>query len=123
MCVPALYTPVLISFASRMLIEMTMRPYKTALTLHSKTFTADELVEWSMRQPEVRDQCDALFLGNELLTRGVFLPLSYGAKDSLFWTPILKPGSVGGGAQPRHADSSHPPRVELHFIACPLLVP
>ena len=74
------------------------------------------------RYTEVRDQCDALFLGNELLTRGVFLPLSYGAKDSLFWTPILKPGSVGGGAQPRHADSSHPPRVELHFIACPLLV-
>ena len=31
---------VLLSFASRMLVELTMRPYKTALTLHSKTFTA-----------------------------------------------------------------------------------
>ena len=39
---------------------------------------ASEFIEWAMRQPEVRDQCDALFMGNELLTRGVFLPVSYG---------------------------------------------
>lgn len=69
---------VLINFASCMLAELTMRPYKTALTLHSKTFTAAEFIEWAMGQPEVRDQCDALFIGNELLTRGVFLPVSYG---------------------------------------------
>jgi hypothetical protein len=29
------------------------RPYKTALTLHSRTFTAAEFLEWAMRQPEV----------------------------------------------------------------------
>ena len=82
---------ILIDFASRLINELTMRPYKTAMSLYGKTFTAPEYLEWAATQPEIRDQCDALFLGNELLTRGVFLPVSYGTTDALFWTPTLRP--------------------------------
>ena len=70
---------VLISFASRMAAEMDFRPYKTMTTMYSKTFKADEFLLWAIRQEEVRDQTDALFLGNELVSRGVFLPVTYGA--------------------------------------------
>ena len=84
---------ILIDFSSRMIAEMSMRPYKTALTIHGQTFTADEFIDWAMTQSEIRDQCDALFVGNELLSRGVFLPVSYGTTDALFWTPTLKSGS------------------------------
>ena len=85
---------VLIDVASCMIAELTMRPYKTALTIHGQTFTADEFIDWCMNRADVRDQCDALFIGNELLTRGVFLPVSYGTTDAFFWTPSLKPGSA-----------------------------
>ena len=84
---------VLISFASRMAAEMDFRPYKTMTTMYSKTFKADEFLLWAIRQEEVRDQTDALFLGNELVSRGVFLPVTYGAADSLYWTPTIKPGN------------------------------
>lgn len=84
---------VLISFSSRMLSELDMRPYKTSLALYAKTFTANEFIEWAMTQPEVRDQCDALFIGSELLCRAVFLPVSYSRTDALFYSPTLKPGN------------------------------
>ena len=45
-------TRTLISFASRVVIELEMRPYKTIKTLHSKTFTGADFIEWSMTQPE-----------------------------------------------------------------------
>ena len=83
----------LISFASRVVIELEMRPYKTIKTLHSKTFTGADFIEWSMTQPEVRDQCDALFIGNELMSRGIFLPVSYGATEALFYSPTFKSSS------------------------------
>ena len=84
---------VLISFSSRMLSELDMRPYKTSLALYAKTFTANEFIEWAMTQPEVRDQCDALFIWSELLCRAVFLPVSYSRTDALFYSPTLKPGN------------------------------
>ena len=84
---------VLIDFSSRMLAELDMRPYKTSLALYAKTFTANEFIEWAMTQPEVRDQCDALFIGSELLCRAVFLPVSYSRTDALFYSPTLKPGN------------------------------
>ena len=84
---------VLVSFASRMQAEMEFRAYKTMTTMYSKTFKADEFLLWAIRQEEVRDQTDALFLGNELVSRGVFLPVTYGAADSLYWTPTIKPGN------------------------------
>ncbi len=75
---------VLINFSDRMIAELTMNPYKTSLALYSQTFTANDFIEWAMSQPEVRDQCDALFIGSELLTRAVFLPVSLSATESLF---------------------------------------
>ena len=51
---------ILVDFSSRMIAEMSMRPYKTALTIHGQTFTADEFIDWAMTQSEIRDQCDAL---------------------------------------------------------------
>ena len=84
---------VLIDFSSRMLAELDMRPYKTSLALYAKTFTADEFIEWAMTQPEVRDQCDALFIGSELLCRVVFAPVSYSRADALFYAPTLRPGN------------------------------
>ena len=54
------------------------RAFRVHLVLFVTYVTASEFIEWAMTQPEVRDQCDALFIGNELLTRGVFLPVSYG---------------------------------------------
>jgi hypothetical protein len=84
---------VLIDFSSRMLAELDMRPYKTSLALYAKTFTADEFIEWAMTQPEVRDQCDALFIGSELLCRAVFAPVSYSRADALFYAPTLRPGN------------------------------
>ena len=84
---------VLIHFSSRMLAELDMRPYKTSLALYAKTFTANEFIEWAMTQPEVRDQCDALFIGSELLCRAVFLPVSYSRSEALFSSPALKPGN------------------------------
>ena len=53
---------VLVSFASRMQAEMEFRAYKTMTTMYSKTFKADEFLLWAIRQEEVRDQTDALFL-------------------------------------------------------------
>ena len=84
---------VLIHFSSRMLAELDMRPYKTSLALYAKTFTANEFIEWAMTQPEVRDQCDALFIGSELLCRAVFAPVSYSRADALFYAPTLRPGN------------------------------
>jgi hypothetical protein len=83
---------VLINFSDRMIAELTMNPYKTSLALYSQTFTANDFIEWAMSQPEVRDQCDALFIGSELLTRAVFLPVSLSATESLFYSPTLKVG-------------------------------
>ena len=83
---------VLISFASRMAAEMDFRPYKTMTTMYSKTFKADEFLLWAIRQEEVRDQTDALFLGNELVSRGS----SYRSRTEpriLYWTPTIKPGN------------------------------
>ena len=85
---------VLINFSDRMIAELTMDPYKTSLALYSKTFTANAFIDWAMTQPEVRDQCDALFIGSELLTRGIFLPVSYSPTDALFYSPTLKVGTA-----------------------------
>ena len=44
---------ILVDFSSRMIAEMSMRPYKTALTIHGQTFTADEFIDWAMTQSEI----------------------------------------------------------------------
>ena len=75
-----------------MLAEQSKAPRETSLALYAKTFTANEFIEWAMTQPEVRDQCDALFIGSELLCRAVFAPVSCSRADALY-APTLRPGN------------------------------
>ena len=85
---------ILIDFSSRMIAEMSMRPYKTALTIHGQTFTANEFIDWAMTQSgDPRPVRRALRRKRTPLPRRLPPRVLRHHRRPLFWTPTLKPGS------------------------------
>ena len=64
----------------RMMSEMEFTTLSTAVAFYSKCFSGKALVNWAMEQEfrdqTFRDEADALFLGNELLIRGIIQPVA-----------------------------------------------
>jgi len=69
----------------RFLSEMEFTTHSTGLAFYNRCFTGRAFVNWAMEQrfrdQEFRDEADAVFLANELLIRGIIMPVAKGKEE------------------------------------------
>jgi len=70
----------------RLMNEMEFTTMSTPVAFYTKCFTGNAMVKWAMEQDfrghTFRDEADALFLGNEMLIRGIVQPVARGERNA-----------------------------------------